>query len=443
MNQIAGIGHNKGPMLEDGFTQKQREAWDILCNNNKKHILLYGGSRSGKTMIFCIAMTLRALRAPETTHTIFREHFNHLKQSVINQTMPMCHKLFFPGIRTKLNKADWELKFLDNDSKIIYGGLDDKDRTDKILGQEHSTIYLVEANQISFASRTKALTRLAQSSELTLKLFQDCNPPPKSHWLYKYFILKQNPVDGAPLRRPDIVATLQMNPEDNKENLPEEYHESLEDLSGRERERFLKGEFQSAVENPLWPEGIIKRCALVDPDCEVDMAQFARIAVAVDPSGCDKNEEVSNDMIGMGVVGLRHSGKAAVLADHTGYYTPATWGQLAVDLYHKWGADVILAEDNFGGEMVKSTIQTADDKVNVKKITVTRGKHLRAEPVSGLYEKELVEHAGHFTDMEQEMSEFSTAGYHGDKSPNRVDVLVMAVTELLLGKQKKARAWNI
>jgi phage terminase large subunit-like protein len=100
-------------------------------------------------------------------------------------------------------------------------------------------------------------------------------------------------------------------------------------------------------------------------------------------------------------------------------------------LYDKWQADVVLGEENFGGAMVKETITNAYPEINYKKITVTKGKHLRAEPQSGNYENGKVLHVGNYVDLEAEMSQFSTAGYLGEDSPNRVDALVMCLSELL------------
>ena len=142
--------------LEDlaPLTDKQVQARDLISQEDSKQILLSGGSRSGKTTVFCRALVLRSIIAPGSTHVIFREHFNHLKASIISQTMPDVLKLWFPFLKTKLNHSDWYLSiFVDGEeSRIYYGGLDDKTRTEKILGQEHSTIYLNECSTISFSA---------------------------------------------------------------------------------------------------------------------------------------------------------------------------------------------------------------------------------------------------------------------------------------------------
>ena len=113
---------------------KQVEANRLLAGP-ATHILLRGGSRSGKTFLLIRAMVVRALKAPGTTHGVFRHRFNHLKHSVIFDTFPKVMKLCFPGVPFRMNQTDWFAE-MHNGSRSIFGGLDEKERTEKILGQE-------------------------------------------------------------------------------------------------------------------------------------------------------------------------------------------------------------------------------------------------------------------------------------------------------------------
>lgn len=411
------------------LTNVQHKANNLMASA-AQHVLLRGGSRSGKTTVICRALCIRALKAT-STHAVLREKFNHLKHSIIFDTMPKVLDLWFPNIKVGLNKSDWFHEF-PNGSRLVYGGLDDKERAEKILGQEHSTIYLNECSQISFSSRNKAVTRLAQSSGLKLKMLYDCNPPPKSHWLYKVFVLKIDPLTGEELKDPHNYVSTLLNPKDNAANLPKETIELLENMTERDRKRFLDGEWAEAVANALWPEGSIKR--IKKPVSHLEWKQLEhrlrRVVISCDPSGCDSDEEVNNDEIGIVAAGLLDCGTVIVLQDETGYYTPANWAKACVNMYHRWRADVILGETNFGGPLVVSNIKAADPNVNVKKITVSRGKHIRAEPVANKYETEEVKHLGYFPELENEMQQFSTSGYKGSKSPNRADAMVTAISEL-------------
>lgn len=159
-------------MVDFSLTKRQQEQVQ-LAGSEATHIMAYGGSRSGKTFGFVRAMILRAL-AHKSRHAILRYRFNHLKGSIIADTLPKVMELCFPGVADKchMDKTDWFYR-LPNGSEIWFGGLDDKERTEKILGQEFATIYLNECSQIPYASRNMAMTRLAQNTPLRLKAYCD------------------------------------------------------------------------------------------------------------------------------------------------------------------------------------------------------------------------------------------------------------------------------
>lgn len=415
------------------FTEKQKEA--VTLTTKHKHVMLYGGSRSGKTFIQTRDLSLRALKTPNSRHIILRFRFNHVKNSIVHDTFPKVMEVCFPGINYKIDKTDWYVKF-DNGSQIWFGGLDDKERTEKILGTEYATIYLNECSEISWSSVEIVMTRLAQKSYqqsngkmLPLRMLYDCNPPLKSHWSYKLFINKKNPESKQPLPKPDDFVSMQMNPVDNLNNLPDGYINTLEGMSERRRKRFLYGQFGDDNPNALFSETIFERNRVIDGV----VPQLVRTIVAVDPSGAGDVDNQDNDAIGIVVVGLGVDGKAYLLEDCTIKAGPATWGSVAVQAYYRHQASCIVAEKNYGGEMVRFTIQTAQKDVPFKFVNATKGKTVRAEPVSALYENDKVKHVGYYNDLEDELSAFSTVGYLGESSPNRADALVWAITELFPG----------
>jgi phage terminase large subunit len=146
-------------------TIKQQEAIRLM-GSDKKYILLRGGSRSGKSLIIIYTLILRALKEPFSRHLIVRHAFNHAKQSLWYDTIPKCLEMAFPGVKPEMNKSDWFLQF-PNGSQIWLGGLDDKDRTEKILGNEYSSIFFNEVSQISYIAYTMAVTRLAQKDRIS------------------------------------------------------------------------------------------------------------------------------------------------------------------------------------------------------------------------------------------------------------------------------------
>ena len=164
---------------------------------------------------------------------------------------------------------------------------------------------------------------------------------------------------------------------------------------------------------------------------------LSRIVVAIDPAVSD-NE--GSDEHGIIVVGLDNTGKEAyVLEDGSKKGSPLDWARRAVALYDHYQADAIVAEVNQGGDMVTQTIHTVRSNVKVISVRATRGKHVRAEPIAALYEQGKVHHVGSFPDLERQMVMMTSAGYEGDDSPDRLDALVWACTELFPGMVQRVR----
>lgn len=416
------------------LTERQQAAQSV-CAGDATHVMLWGGSRSGKTFLHTRNVVMRALKAPGSRHGIFRFRLNHLKASVFLDTFPKVMRLAFPGVEWTPHTQEMFVD-LPNQSQIWFAGLDDKDRTEKILGMEFATLYFNECSQIPLGSVNTALTRLAQlaqqdvegaqPSPLKLRAYYDCNPPAKSHWTYRLFIEKRDPETRLPIRNPADYDSFQINPTDNMANLSPEYLRQLENLPARMRARFLEGRFADANPNALFPEESIDKWRAMDGAPPT----MVRVVVAVDPSGADDADNADNDEIGIVVVGLAQDGNAYVLEDCSVKAGPATWGRIATSAFDRHAADCVVGETNYGGAMVQQTIQVARPRTPFRKVTASRGKHVRAEPFSALYEAGKVRHVGMFPELEEELAGFSTTGYTGSRSPNRADALIWALSEL-------------
>lgn len=418
------------------LTEKQKEA-NALLQTSAKHILFDGGSRSGKTALFVRAICHRAIKAPRSRHAILRFRFSHVKESIGMDTLPKVMRSCFPQVPCNINKSDWFLP-LPNGSEIWLGGIDDKERTEKILGKEFATILLNECSQIPYNSRNLVVTRLAQKCDyelegekrtLALKMYYDQNPPSKSHWAYQLFYLHRDPESKQPIPDAQEYRHMTMNPVDNRENLPADYITSLEKLPPRLKRRFLLGQYGDTAPDALWTEEIIERYR-VESD---ELPRMLRIIVAIDPSGSGDEDNADNDEIGIIVVGLGIDGNAYVLEDCTVKAGPKIWGDVATSAYDRHMANLIVAETNFGGEMVKFVVQAAKPNVPFKKIVASRGKSVRAEPVSVLTEQGKVRFAGTFMQLEDELCGFTGRGYMGANSPNRADAFVWAMSEIFPG----------
>lgn len=416
------------------LTAKQEQAQEIVTGS-ATHAMLFGGSRSGKTFLHVRNIVMRALKAPGSRHAILRFRFNACWASIVLDTFPKVMQLCFPSVQYEINQK-YGFAALPTGSEIWFGGLDDKERTEKILGQEYATIYLNECSQIPWQSVGIAQTRLAQKVKATFegrdigylkpRMFYDCNPPNKGHWTYQVFFLKRDPDSKQPLPNPDDYAYFQINPQDNAANLSDSYLATLQGMSARLRKRFLDGEFADATPNQLFTEETIEKWRHV----RGELPDFVRVVVAVDPSGSGDADNADNDAIGIAVVALGTDGNAYVLEDCTVKAGPATWGNVATSAFDRNAADCIVGEVNYGGAMVEHVIQSARRGTTYKQVTASRGKAVRAEPISALYEQGKVRHVGVFRELEDELCAFSTVGYTGTGSPNRADAVVWGLTEL-------------
>ena len=409
------------------LTTRQHQA-NALLSAPQRHTLLVGGSRSGKTTLFVRAIGVRASRAENSRHAILRFRGNAARSSIALDTLPKVFRLCFPEVPLVEHRQDGYYS-LPNGAEIWVGGLDDKDRVEKILGQEYSTIFINECSQVSYASVVVALTRLAQVVPgLRQRAYYDLNPVGKGHWSNQIFGDKRDPVSRRPLENPDDYARMFLNPIDNAVNLSPEYLNSLENLPARQRQRFYEGVYVDELDGALWTYEVIEVTRVE----EFPKERCRRIVVAVDPSGAGSKDDASSDEIGIVVAALGDDGHGYVLADRSVRDSPAVWGRVAVEAYREFRADHIIAERNFGGEMVRFVIKAVDAKAPVRIVTASRGKSVRAEPVSALYEKRLVHHVGRFGVLEDQLCAFTTSGYRGGDSPDHADALVWALTDLMV-----------
>lgn len=230
----------------------------------RRHICLYGGSRSGKTFLLVLAVVLRALMYPGSRHLIYRLRLKDAIQSIWLETLPRVLS-FFPGIGRiiQANEARHVMEFA-NGSEIWVAGVDDVRSEDSVLGKEYATIYHNEASQIPYLTAWKVRTRLAQKVDGCMaREFVDLNPTTRAHWTYKEFVQKVDPVhskpgDTRPVENPGQFAAIQLNPGGNAVNLDAEYLASLATAPESMRRRFYLGEYaddNNLTVFPFPPEG--------------------------------------------------------------------------------------------------------------------------------------------------------------------------------------------
>ena len=184
----------------------------------------------------------------------------------------------------------------------------------------------------------------------------------------------------------------------------------------------LYAEILDDVEGALWTRQMIE-------DARVNnVPELTRIVVGVDPAITSNEFSAETGIVAVGIDG---NGIGYVLDDRSLQGTPVEWANAAIALYHRTSADRIVVESNQGGDMVRHTLQTVESQVPIKTVHATRGKRTRAEPVSALYEQGRIKHVGAFPTLEDQMCSWTPES----ASPDRLDALVWAITELMIGSQ--------
>ena len=227
-----------------------------------------------------------------------------------------------------------------------------------------------------------------------------------------------------------------MRTEENAENLAEGFIAAIRARYAGTRlaRQELDGELIEDRPDALWSRAVLEAAAGV-------YGELRRIVVAVDPPATSRR---TSDACGIVVAALDEADRAVVLCDATlAAARPQDWGEGAVALYRGYEADCMVAEVTEGGDMVVALLHTVGPAVPVREVRASRGKWLRAEPVAALYAQGRVVHAARFPELEDEMCDFGPEGLSGGRSPDRVDALVWAVTELLLGRAGRPRIRNL
>lgn len=193
----------------------------------------------------------------------------------------------------------------------------------------------------------------------------------------------------------------------------------------------IEGEIIEDRADALWSRSALEAARVSEAPA------LKRIVVAVDPPGSSKS---GSDACGLVACGRSEDGTYYVLADESAAgLSPQGWATRAIALWRRLEADCLVAEVNFGGEMVRAVIAAADRTVPVMQVRATRGKYVRSEPVAQLYEQGKVKHAGTFPALEDEMCDFGVDGLSSGRSPDRLDALVWALTALSYGARAEPR----
>ena len=209
---------------------------------------------------------------------------------------------------------------------------------------------------------------------------------------------------------------------DNEANLAPTAIQQLKEKYANTRlgRQELYAEVLDDTEGALWSYGMLDKTRIE----EAALPHMSRIVVAIDPAVTSGED---SDETGIVIAGQGQDGRYYVLGDVSAKMSPDGWGRLAIDQYYKYEADRIVAETNNGGDLVERLLRNIDNTVPYTPVSASRGKMVRAEPIAALYEQGKVSHVGVFSELEEQLCTYTIGSR---KSPDRLDALVWALTEL-------------
>lgn len=363
--------------------------------------------KSGDAHIACVAPTKGDVR-----RIMVEGESGLLAQSWKGDTTYKGKQMGYPVWTPTNNTMTWE-----NGAKATFYSAEDPDR---LRGPNHYSAWCDEVSSwnnaqdvwdmLSFTMRSGRHPRvLVTTTPKPTKLMRMLLKHPKSH------ITGGSTYDNAANLADTFLEAVKATYEGTRLGRQELYAEMLEEAEGA-----------------LWTTEVLDKALREDMGkSREERLEFSktlsRIVVAIDPA-ITSNEE--SDMTGIVVAGVDVNGHGYIIEDCTGKYTPQGWAAKAISLYNEYSADRIVAERNQGGEMVRSTLTSEDETVPIRLVHASRGKFARAEPVSALYEQGKVYHARGLDELETQMRTWEPLGSIG--SPDRLDALVWAITDLML-----------
>lgn len=375
------------------------EAQDRFLYGQERFRGFMGGRGSGKTFVGALDLLMKAGQVPPRLYAHYAPTYPMLRDSSWRTLLALGEKLMC--VR-QVNLSDMRLT-LGSGSEIICRSVDDPERA---RGPNLAGAWLDEASLMKPEVYPIVIASLREEGGWLTATF---TPKGRGHWTYDVFVAGGH----------ESVGLYRSRTADNP-FLPPEFERLIRaQYSSWYARQELDGEIIEDAEHALWQR------SRIDALRKREAPDLVRVVVAVDPS---VTGGATSDEAGIVVAGLGKDGHGYVLDDRSLRGSPHTWGSAAVQAYHAWKADRIVAEVNNGGEMVELTLRTVDPDVPYKSVYASRGKRTRAEPVAALYEQGRVHHVGTFIALEDEMCQWEP----GDASPSRMDAMVWAITELML-----------
>lgn len=390
-----------------------------------RYYIVTGGRGSGKS--FAISTAVMADQAEADYNILYlRQTLVSAEVSIIPEFYEKAEMMGFGDILKKSNTSmlnrvtGWRVFFkgIQTSSRDNIAQLKSVKRVGLALVDEAQELTNEEAfDRIDLSLRDKGVR-----NRIVLSL----NPTAKSHWIYRRFFKAREVAEDFNGIRGD-ACYIHTTYHDNAQNLDGDFLRLAEECRETNPEKYRNvflGLWKGDKEGALWNESMVSSFRVASAPASLD-----RVVVGVDPAvtSADTSDETGIVVVGAKrIQGQRHY---YVLADRSMRSSPNSWAGAAVNAFEEFEADRVVAEVNNGGDLVESLVQGAAGKrIPYRAVRASRGKITRAEPVAALYERGLVHHVGTFPVLEDQMRNY--CGRDTEKSPDRMDALVWALTEL-------------
>jgi len=403
---LKAISLSRHQAIEKGKISFALPAWSRPLfsgtRGNPRYRAAKGGRASGKSHFFAEILLKRMIEDPNTKAICIREVQRSLEFS---SKQLLSDKIISMGLQHYFDIQQTRIKSVLGEGIIIFQGMQDH-TADSVKSMEGFDIAWCEEAQ-SLSSRSIELldpTIRKEGSEIWFSW----NPYKKTDPVEEFFENNHQAV---------LVHVNYLENPFCSDNVKEMADRAKAQNISKYNHVWL-GDYMKDVEGALWKDPMIKLAQSTD-----EIPQLERIVVAIDPA---VTAQQNSDETGIIVAG-RLGDRFFILDDLSLRASPDTWARAVVEAYHHWNADRIVAEVNNGGDLVEKVIRTIDRSVPYTPVRASRGKILRAEPIAALYEQGKVSHCGEFRELEDQMTSYTPLS---KKSPDRLDALVWALTEL-------------
>ena len=384
------------------------KAFRPLFQPDLRYLGAHGGRGSGKSHHFAERIVDRMIEDPTIRAVCIREVQKSLRESAYRLIADKINAL---GVADRFRVMHDRIE-TPQGGLVIFMGM-----------QDHTaeTIKSLEGFRIAWVEEAQTL------SEKSLELLRPTIRAPGSQMYFSWN--PRNRMDAVDnfLRGDDVpegAAVVQVNYDSNPW-FPKEL-EAERELDRRLRpDRYSHiwlGDYEPQAVGAIW------NMRDINEGRETELPNdLSRILIAVDPA---VSSEAHSDEHGIVAVASSQSGHGYRLEDGTTKGAPERWARRAIAMYDRYDADGIVIEKNQGGDMCRHVLNSVRPGINIIEVHATRGKHVRAEPISALYALGRIHHVGTFPQLESQMCQITASGYEGDGSPDRVDAMVWGFTEL-------------